>query len=110
MTITRSRQGSPSSAGFLVGGNPTRGAPEIDQKLLIQGLYPAGLCGEEFAAHLRDEFDDWAAPFPRAISRRSGPSLCGDSPPSTPCRRPRATCRTLLSTLEASPRLSTVAC
>jgi tripartite-type tricarboxylate transporter receptor subunit TctC len=33
-------------------------APEIEQKLLIQGLYPAGLCGEEFAAHLRDQFDD----------------------------------------------------
>jgi tripartite-type tricarboxylate transporter receptor subunit TctC len=34
-------------------------APEIEQKLLIQGLYPAGLCGEEFAAYLRDQFDDF---------------------------------------------------
>ena len=34
-------------------------APEIEQKLLIQGLYPARLCGEEFAAHLRDQFDDF---------------------------------------------------
>jgi tripartite-type tricarboxylate transporter receptor subunit TctC len=33
-------------------------APEIEQKLLIQGLYPSRLCGEELAAHLRDEFDD----------------------------------------------------
>ena len=33
-------------------------APEIEQKLLIQGLYPSGLCGDEFAAHLRDQFDE----------------------------------------------------
>jgi tripartite-type tricarboxylate transporter receptor subunit TctC len=34
-------------------------APEIEQKLLIQGLYPSGLCGEELAAYLRDQFDDF---------------------------------------------------
>jgi len=34
-------------------------APEIEQKLLIQGLYPAGLCGEELAAYLSDQFDDF---------------------------------------------------
>jgi tripartite-type tricarboxylate transporter receptor subunit TctC len=34
-------------------------APEIEQKLLIQGLYPSGLCGDEFAAHLRDQFDEF---------------------------------------------------
>jgi tripartite-type tricarboxylate transporter receptor subunit TctC len=33
-------------------------APEIEQKLLIQGLYPSRLCGDEFAAHLRDQFDE----------------------------------------------------
>ena len=33
-------------------------APDIEQKLLIQGLFPSRLCGEEFATHLRDEFDD----------------------------------------------------
>ena len=34
-------------------------APEIEQKLLIQGLYPARLCGDELAAYLRDQFDDF---------------------------------------------------
>ena len=34
-------------------------APDIEQKLLIQGLYPSGLCGDEFAAHLRDQFDEF---------------------------------------------------
>jgi tripartite-type tricarboxylate transporter receptor subunit TctC len=34
-------------------------APEIEQKLLIQGLYPSGLCGHEFAARLRDQFDEF---------------------------------------------------
>src|ERR671937_637926 len=34
-------------------------APEIEQKLLVQGLYPSGLCGDECAAHLRDQFDEF---------------------------------------------------
>ncbi|HYZ43765.1 MAG TPA: tripartite tricarboxylate transporter substrate-binding protein, partial [Xanthobacteraceae bacterium] len=34
-------------------------APEIEQKLLIQGLYPSGICGDEFAVHLRDQFDEF---------------------------------------------------
>src|SRR5262245_18997311 len=33
-------------------------APEIKQKLLIQGLSSANLCGAEFAGTLRAEFDD----------------------------------------------------
>jgi tripartite-type tricarboxylate transporter receptor subunit TctC len=33
-------------------------APEIKQKLLIQGLSSANLCGSEFAGTLRAEFDD----------------------------------------------------
>src|SRR5437660_5287334 len=32
--------------------------PEVKQKLLIQGLYPTGVCGAEFAGSLRAEFDD----------------------------------------------------
>lgn len=31
---------------------------EIEQKLLIQGLYPSGLCGDEFAALLREQSED----------------------------------------------------
>jgi|SRR5215813_2474049 len=84
MTITRSRQGSPSSAGFLVGGNPTRGAPEIDQKLLIQGLYPAGLCGEEFAAHLRDEFDDLGRTIPASNIKAEWAFTLWRQPPIDP--------------------------
>ena len=33
-------------------------AAEVKQKLLIQGLYPSGLCGAEFANTLHAEFDD----------------------------------------------------
>ena len=33
-------------------------AAEVKQKLLIQGLYPSGLCGAEFASTLHTEFDD----------------------------------------------------
>ena len=33
-------------------------AAEVKQKLLIQGLYPSGLCGTEFASTLHAEFDD----------------------------------------------------
>jgi len=31
---------------------------EVKQKLLIQGLYPSGLCGAEFASTLHAEFHD----------------------------------------------------
>ena len=33
-------------------------AAEVKQKLLIQGLYPSGLCGEQLAIALRTEFED----------------------------------------------------
>ena len=33
-------------------------APEVKPKLLVQGLYPTGVCGVEFAAYLRSQFDD----------------------------------------------------
>jgi tripartite-type tricarboxylate transporter receptor subunit TctC len=34
--------------------------PSVKVKLLTLGLYPVGVCGEEFAAHLRKQFDDYA--------------------------------------------------
>jgi tripartite-type tricarboxylate transporter receptor subunit TctC len=42
-------------AGWLTAAMQT---PEVKQKLLIQGLYPTGVCGAEFAGSLRAEFDD----------------------------------------------------
>ena len=34
-------------------------APEVKAKLDVQGLYPAGICGADFAGHLRKEYDDY---------------------------------------------------
>jgi tripartite-type tricarboxylate transporter receptor subunit TctC len=34
-------------------------APEVKAKLDVQGLYPAGICGADFADHLRKEYDDY---------------------------------------------------
>jgi tripartite-type tricarboxylate transporter receptor subunit TctC len=34
-------------------------APEVKPKLAAQGLYPVGKCGEDFAAHLRRQFDEY---------------------------------------------------
>lgn len=33
--------------------------PEAREKLLVQGLYPVAACGDQFAAHLRRQFDDY---------------------------------------------------
>ena len=33
--------------------------PDVKQKLLVQGLYPIGVCGAEYTAFLRKEFDDY---------------------------------------------------
>jgi tripartite-type tricarboxylate transporter receptor subunit TctC len=35
-------------------------APDMKPKLALQGLYPVGVCGEPFAAHLRKQFDAYA--------------------------------------------------
>ena len=29
-------------------------------KLALQGLYPVGMCGDEFAAYVRKRFDDYS--------------------------------------------------
>jgi tripartite-type tricarboxylate transporter receptor subunit TctC len=34
-------------------------APDIKPKLVGQGLYPVGLCGADFAAHIRKQYDDY---------------------------------------------------
>jgi tripartite-type tricarboxylate transporter receptor subunit TctC len=34
-------------------------APEVNSKLVNLALYPVGICGEEFFAHLRKEYDDY---------------------------------------------------
>lgn len=33
--------------------------PEVKEKLVVQGLYPVGTCGADFAAVLRKQFDDY---------------------------------------------------
>jgi len=33
--------------------------PEVRAKLVVQGLYPVGTCGADFAAHLRKKYDDY---------------------------------------------------
>jgi tripartite-type tricarboxylate transporter receptor subunit TctC len=34
-------------------------APEVRAKLVVQGLYPAGTCGADFAAYLRKEYEGY---------------------------------------------------
>jgi tripartite-type tricarboxylate transporter receptor subunit TctC len=34
-------------------------APEIKAKLVALGFYPVGLCGADFAAYLRRQYDDY---------------------------------------------------
>ena len=34
-------------------------APEVRAKLALQGLYPVGICGADFAAHLRKEYEKY---------------------------------------------------
>ena len=34
-------------------------APEVRAKLAVQGLYPVGICGADFAAHLRKEHEKY---------------------------------------------------
>jgi tripartite-type tricarboxylate transporter receptor subunit TctC len=34
-------------------------APEVKQKLVAQGLFPVGICGADFAALLRKQYDDF---------------------------------------------------
>ena len=34
-------------------------APEVKEKLLVQGIYPGGPCGSDFAAFIRKQYDDY---------------------------------------------------
>jgi tripartite-type tricarboxylate transporter receptor subunit TctC len=34
-------------------------APEVKAKLAVQGLYPVGMCGDEFGAYIRKRYDDY---------------------------------------------------
>jgi tripartite-type tricarboxylate transporter receptor subunit TctC len=34
-------------------------APEVKQKLVLQGLYPVGTCGADFGAYLRKQYDEY---------------------------------------------------
>jgi tripartite-type tricarboxylate transporter receptor subunit TctC len=34
-------------------------APEVKEKLLVQGIYPGGPCGADFAAFIRKQYDDY---------------------------------------------------
>ena len=44
------------SAGWLISALKV---PEVKEKLVIQGLYPAGTCGAEFAALVRKQYEDY---------------------------------------------------
>jgi len=33
--------------------------PEVKAKLAMQGLYPVGMCGADFGAFLRKQYDDY---------------------------------------------------
>jgi tripartite-type tricarboxylate transporter receptor subunit TctC len=33
--------------------------PELKSKLEVQGLYPVGMCGADFASFLRQQYDDY---------------------------------------------------
>jgi tripartite-type tricarboxylate transporter receptor subunit TctC len=33
--------------------------PEVKTKLAIQGLYPVGICGADFGAFIRKQYDDY---------------------------------------------------
>jgi tripartite-type tricarboxylate transporter receptor subunit TctC len=33
--------------------------PEVQSKLVIQGLYPVGICGADFGAYLREKYDEY---------------------------------------------------
>jgi tripartite-type tricarboxylate transporter receptor subunit TctC len=35
-------------------------APDVKAKLALQELYPAGMCGADFAAHLRKQYEDYS--------------------------------------------------
>jgi tripartite-type tricarboxylate transporter receptor subunit TctC len=43
-------------AGWLKG---TLDDPAVKAKLALQGLYPVGMCGDEFAAYIRKRYDDY---------------------------------------------------
>ena len=34
-------------------------APDVKPKLLNLGLYPVGMCGADFAAHIRKQYDEY---------------------------------------------------
>ena len=38
---------------------PKLGVPEVEPKLIALGLYPVGLCGADFGAHLRKQYEDY---------------------------------------------------
>ena len=33
--------------------------PDVKAKLALQGLYPVGMCGDEFAAYARQRYDEY---------------------------------------------------
>ncbi len=35
-------------------------APEIKPKLVVQGFYPVGICGEDFGKFLRKKYDEYS--------------------------------------------------
>ena len=50
------RRSCPSMRGWLKAALQD---PEVKAKLALQGLYPVGMCGDEFAAYVQKRFDDY---------------------------------------------------
>jgi hypothetical protein len=48
-------------------------APEVKRKLVAQGVYPVGMCGADFAALLRKQYDEYGRIIREATSRRNKP-------------------------------------
>jgi hypothetical protein len=44
--------------------------PEVKSKLVVQGLYPVGTCGADFAAYIRERYDDYGRIIREAIRIR----------------------------------------
>jgi tripartite-type tricarboxylate transporter receptor subunit TctC len=52
---------TPKDAAAQLAGwmNAAMQAPDVKPKLINLGLYPVGMCGAEFGAHIRKQFDEY---------------------------------------------------
>ena len=64
--------------------------PEVKAKLALQGLYPVGMCGDEFAAYVRKRFDDYGEMIREVQHHGAVGLICFELTPltATPAARP----------------------